>query len=258
MLVLIIMNDRSNHLCDKGPELCDKGAPEVSDTTINIHDSVSKTRKSKSAYQREWYKKLIPEQKKARNERQKMHDSTLAQLEGKRACKRRRNELKRNIRHTHSIAMENPHYVPKLLDPAKDGAKVSAADVSIPQFDWTPIYIIYILPSREEQSPDLEAPEMLDGRLNHRHHVTHGERYSLLTRRNRHFASNMARKSCRTVHEDQGIYEDNDEEVSLPQTPTQPTGTIEDSLDQSQPKYTGIQHVQMPRMIAPRMIVTRT
>ena len=108
--------------------------------------------------------------------------------------------------------MENPHYVPDLLDPAKDSAKVSAADVPIPQFDWTPIYIP---PSHEEQSLDLEAPEMLAGRLNHRYHVTHGERHSLLTLQNRHFASNMARKSCQTVHEDQGIYEDNEEEVSL-------------------------------------------
>ena len=132
--------------------------------------------------------------------------------------KRRRNELTKNRRQPHSIAMENLHYVPEILDPAKDGAKVSALDVTIPQFDWTPVdwTPIYIPPPpREEQSPDLEAPEMLAGRLNHRYHVTHGERHSLLTRRNRHFASNMARKSCQTVHEDQGIYEDNEEEVSL-------------------------------------------
>jgi len=129
--------------------------------------------------------------------------------------KRRQNELRKNRRHPRSIAVENSHYVPEFLDPAKDDAKVSAADVTIPQLDWTPIYIP---PSREEQSPDLEAPEMLAGCLNHRHHVTHGERHSLLTRRNRHFASNMARKSCRTVHEDQGVYEDNEKEVSLLQT----------------------------------------
>jgi hypothetical protein len=66
-----------------------------------------------------------------------MHGSTPARLEGKRACKRRPNELKKNRRHSHSITMENPHYVPEILDPAKDGAKigaeVSAADVTIPQ-----------------------------------------------------------------------------------------------------------------------------
>ena len=147
--------------------------------------------------------------------------------------------------------MENPNYVPEILDPAKDGAKVSATDVSIPQ------------------PPDLEAPEMLASHLNHRHHVTHGERYSLLTHRNQEFASNMARKACRTVHEDQGIYEDNEEEVSLSQLPTQSAGAMngsysyyifmllhlscnlnhaitghrvicfKDSLDQSQPKHTG-------------------
>jgi hypothetical protein len=129
--------------------------------------------------------------------------------------------------------MENLHYVPEILDPAKDGAKVSALDVTIPQFDRTPVdwTPIYIPPPREEQSPDLEAPEMFAGRLNHRYHVTHGERHSLLTRRNRHFASNMARKSCRTVHEDQGIYEDNEEEVSLPQPPTQSTDTMEGSYN---------------------------
>ena len=72
---------------------------------------------------------------------------------------------------------------------------------------------------------------MLAGRLNHRYHVTHGERHSLLTCQNRHFASNMARKSCQTVHEDQGIYEDNEEEVSLLQPPTQSTDTMEGSYN---------------------------
>jgi len=137
--------------------------------------------------------------------------------------KRRQNELRKNRRHPRSIAVENSHYVPEFLDPAKDDAKVSAADVTIPQLDWTPIYIP---PSREEQSPDLEAPEMLAGCLNHRHHVTHGERHSLLTCWIRHFASNISRKSCRALHEDQGIYEDNEEDVSLPQPPTQSTGTV--------------------------------
>ena len=110
---------------------------------------------------------------------------------------------------------------------------------------------------------------MLADHLNHRHHVIHGERHSLLTRRNRHFASNMARKSCRTVDEDQGVYEDNEEEVSLSQPPTQSAATKNGSynyyifmllhlfcnlkpvltgnrvicfinnLDQSQPKHTG-------------------
>ena len=68
---------------------------------------------------------------------------------------------------------------------------------------------------------------MLADHLNHRHHVTHGERHSLLTRRNRHFASNMAKKSCQAVHEDQGICEDNKEDVSLPQTLTQSIDTIQ-------------------------------
>ena len=72
---------------------------------------------------------------------------------------------------------------------------------------------------------------MLAGRLNHRHHVTHGERHSLLTRRNREFASNMPRKVCRTVHEDQGIYEDNEEEVSLSQPPTQSAATMNGSYN---------------------------
>jgi len=67
---------------------------------------------------------------------------------------------------------------------------------------------------------------MLASRLNHRHHVTHGERHSLLTCWIRHFASNISRKSCRALHEDQGIYEDNEEDVSLPQPPTQSTGTV--------------------------------
>jgi hypothetical protein len=80
-----------------------------------------------------------------------------------------------------------------------------------------PVYI----PPLEEHAPDLEAPYMLAGRLTHRHHVTHEERHSLLTHRIRQFMSNMARKVSRTIHEDQGIYEDNEEEESLSQPPTQ-------------------------------------
>ena len=70
------------------PEFGNKCAPELSaeasDKTINDLDSVSQnmTSKSKSTYQREWYKKMNPEQRNARNEREKM-----ARLEGKRACK---------------------------------------------------------------------------------------------------------------------------------------------------------------------------
>jgi hypothetical protein len=38
--------------------------------------------------------------------------------------------------------------------------------------------------------------------------------------------SNIARKSCWAEHKDQGIYEDNEEEVSLPQPLTQSSGTM--------------------------------
>jgi len=73
----------------QSPKLGDNCAaevsPEVSDKTINHLDFVSHKmmRKSKSIYNREWYKNLTPEQRKARIERNNM-----ARLEGKRACKR--------------------------------------------------------------------------------------------------------------------------------------------------------------------------
>jgi hypothetical protein len=65
----------------------------------------------------------------------------MARLERKGVCKQRKKELRTNGLHPHSIALENSHYVPEILDPAKDGAKLSAVDVSIPQFDWSPVYI---------------------------------------------------------------------------------------------------------------------
>ena len=63
----------------QSPKLGDKCAggvsPEVSDKIINNLDSVSHTmtRMSKSMYSREWYKILTPEQRKARNERNRWH-----------------------------------------------------------------------------------------------------------------------------------------------------------------------------------------
>jgi len=137
-------HERSFQSPELGDKLAHELSPEVSEKTIDNLDSLShiSTKKSRNTYKREWYKKLTPEQRKARNEHEKM-----AWSEGKRACKRRRSA---NRQQPHSIAMENPHYVPEILDPAKDGAKigaeVSAADVTIPQFewtpsDWTPIYI---------------------------------------------------------------------------------------------------------------------
>jgi hypothetical protein len=76
--------------------------------------------------------------------------------------------------------MENPRYIPKSLHPTKNSAEVSAADWTIPELTRMPVYIQLL----EEHAPDLEAPDLLAGRLTHRHHVTHGERHSLLTRRN--------------------------------------------------------------------------
>jgi hypothetical protein len=82
--------DADNHdQSFQSPDLGDKRAaelsPEVSGKTRKNLDSVSHimTRKSKSTYQREWYKRLTPEQKKARNQREKM-----AWLEGKRVQKK--------------------------------------------------------------------------------------------------------------------------------------------------------------------------
>ena len=59
--MLIIMNDRSNH--QSYVTRVQSYVTRVllkSDTAINIHDLVSKSRKSKSTYQREWYKKTNP------------------------------------------------------------------------------------------------------------------------------------------------------------------------------------------------------
>ena len=80
-------HERSFQSPELGDKLAHELSPEVSEKTIDNLDSLShiSTKKSRNTYKREWYKKLTPEQRKARNEHEKM-----AWSEGKRACKRRR------------------------------------------------------------------------------------------------------------------------------------------------------------------------
>jgi len=57
------------------------------------------------------------EQKKARQERERLYNATARRKETKRASKRRRNELRANTLHPDSIAMENPMYIYETASP---------------------------------------------------------------------------------------------------------------------------------------------
>ncbi|KAL6643881.1 hypothetical protein ACP70R_018647 [Stipagrostis hirtigluma subsp. patula] len=90
-----------------------------------------------------------------------------------------------------SDEMENPFFVPKLVwdSPAVPETPCSRLthDFSIPELiTGTPVRV---------QSLDAEMPDANVGLKSHRRHVTHGERRSLLSRRNKEFEANIARRS---------------------------------------------------------------
>jgi hypothetical protein len=68
---------------------------------------------SRSQYLSEWYKNMTPQQREARLERQRLHNTLPGRKQAKKISKERLKEVRKNTLHQESIAMENPIYVPE-------------------------------------------------------------------------------------------------------------------------------------------------
>ncbi|XP_066379280.1 uncharacterized protein [Miscanthus floridulus] len=101
---------------------------------------------SRSQYLSEWYKNMTPEQREARLERQRLHNTLPGRKQAKKISKERLKEVRKNTLHQESIAMENPIYVPELVWPTIEvsephGTTPTIGESLIPKVMETPLYI---------------------------------------------------------------------------------------------------------------------
>lgn len=103
--------------------------------------------------------------------------------------------------------MENPKYQ---LDSASFNVEeygphgsVLTHTSTIPEVNGIPLHIEF----KSDHIPNAETPDMQVHKTQ-RHHVTHGEKYALLARRNRKFESTIARRANGSPDEIHGMAED--------------------------------------------------
>lgn len=134
---------------------------------------------SKKLYDRERYKSMTPDQRQARRERQRLHNSELKRKEALKIADKKFREIRKHTLHPESIAMENPLYIP---EPAL-GSTLKSNDWFIPESSATPLYI----PPSHEEADDEGCDESISSHITKRSHVPSGQRHVLLTHRNMMF-----------------------------------------------------------------------
>ena len=72
-----------------------------------------KRNESKKLYDRERYKNMTPDQRQARSERQRLHNSEPKRKEALKIADNKFREMRKLTLHPESITMENPLYIPK-------------------------------------------------------------------------------------------------------------------------------------------------
>jgi len=72
-----------------------------------------KRNESKKLYDRERYKNMTPDQRQARSERQRLHNSEPKRKEALKIADNKFREMRKHTLHPESITMENPLYIPK-------------------------------------------------------------------------------------------------------------------------------------------------
>ncbi|PWZ05548.1 ATP-dependent DNA helicase PIF1 [Zea mays] len=159
------------------------------------HETVGNTSNhnlEKTAYFRERYKNLTPAEREFRRERLRLYNSTPKRKGSKIEYIRKRRALLADTLSHESIAMESPTYTPEVVHPTTDaiepdGSAVTPCDWVIPEIASNPF-----LPA-STQTEDANSLHMSTGPLRRKQHVPHGERQSILARRNRQFEASISR-----------------------------------------------------------------
>ncbi|WVZ85139.1 hypothetical protein U9M48_032090, partial [Paspalum notatum var. saurae] len=105
------------------------------------------------------------------------------------------NESSNKTLHHESIAMENPKYIPEVVQPttgvyAPLGSPVSSSDWIVPNLSPSPTFIVPVSRKHEDVDTSERSPRCIRQKRN----VPSGKRQSLLARRNQQFESAIARR----------------------------------------------------------------
>ena len=131
---------------------------------------------------------MTPDQRQARHERQRLHNSEPKRKGTLKIADNKFREMWKHTLHPESIAMENPLYIPEPVwltagASGAHGSTVKFSDWFIPESSATPLYWC---PPHEEAN-DEGCDELLSGHMTQRSHVPFGQRHALLTRHNTMF-----------------------------------------------------------------------
>ena len=159
---------------------------------------------------------MTPEQRESKQEYYRLYNKTPARKEAKRNYRRRQREFQQDTLHHESIAMENPKYIPEVVQPttgvcASLGSLVSSSDWIVPDLSPSPTFILPVSTNPEDVDTSKRSPRCIRQKC----HVPSGERQSLLARRNQQFESAIARR----VH---AAPEDNESDAAEQVKSTQP------------------------------------
>jgi hypothetical protein len=135
---------------------------------------------------------MTPTTRKAKNEKQRLYNKMRARKVAIKECKKRKKELKKSILNPESIAMENPN-----VDGYGPHGSILTHDWTTPEVNRTPVYI----ESTSDKISNVKTRDMHPAHITRRHHVTPGERHSLLARQNQKFESAIARRANGSVDE---------------------------------------------------------
>jgi len=168
-----------------------------------------KRNESKKLYDRERYKNMTPDQRQARSERQRLHNSEPKRKEALKIADNKFRVMWKHTLHPESIVMENPLYI---LEPVCPTVGASGADRYMTKFsDWfilesraTPLYI----PPPHEEADDEGCDELLSSHMTKRSHVPSGQRHALFTPRNMMFERRIGSNTRASNKDDDCMAED--------------------------------------------------
>ena len=195
--------DRYAKRTEEQREEINKKRREISD-----QQKEERNKKRREAYQRKKAQSTLTAESHNIKERMRyanMDPNKKASIHEERKKRRRvLKELQRNTLNKESIALENPMYVPEVVplsinETGSQGTKVtSPRDWAIPELNESPIYV----QSAEEEMMDYELPDMSDGSILRRKHVTYGERQALLARQIQKFEASCAKNRASALMEE--------------------------------------------------------
>ena len=163
---------------------------------------------------------MTPEQWEQRRKRQRLYNKTLSRKESMKVTKSRSREMQKHTLNSEPIAMENPLFNPKMVQPTANssgphGPTVSPATV-IPESSATPVCFPQ---ATKETNDDDECGDILLGHMTHRQNVPSGQRHALLARRNTVFERHIGRNTGLANNDDECMTRDHaDENTPLPQS----------------------------------------